>query len=441
MNVISFIFSLHYYACIVKMSLFSYNPANQLSDDVLLVIFNHLDEEDLLRCETVCRQWRKVLLSGEPWEKLFDRKIVSSPQWRQVWPNFVPDENELQTGHCRSLCRAIIRELKQIDRNWRTGNYKKTSRKVDSLHNAHVVIGCDYIALEDYRGHKSKLKFHHRSNLKLKSFIVIPQRWSATTNAEIAVLWDKKNIKILDSDGQLMAEVPELDQDERISWKLASCCIEGDQLAVLSRTKGQEKLSLWDVKNPTNVICLKSRWFNLNLKLKNYFSIGMDDKFIIGLTSKGNLENMYFFSKETLDLHWQKTVEKGIERIVSYEKGMLFLYLWPSVSKENASSDSHLGQGIIKVYDVKSGQCFRELPAMITGDSMRSNSKFLVVSSFIKYNNNDDINNDDINNDDFNNDDINNDDDYSSNDGDYYNNERSFKLTGLLNKKKKKVSN
>ena len=42
------------------MSLFSSNPANQLSDDALLVIFDNLDDQDLLRCETVCRQWRKV---------------------------------------------------------------------------------------------------------------------------------------------------------------------------------------------------------------------------------------------------------------------------------------------------------------------------------------------------------------------------------------------
>ena len=51
--------------CQVKVNLLSYKPANQLSD-VLLVIFDQLDEEDLFRCETVGRQWRNVLLSGRP---------------------------------------------------------------------------------------------------------------------------------------------------------------------------------------------------------------------------------------------------------------------------------------------------------------------------------------------------------------------------------------
>jgi len=77
-------------------------------------------------------------------------------------------------------------------------------------------------------------------------------------------------MKILDSDGQLIAEVAELDEDERVSWKLSSCCLSGDQLVVLSQTKGQGKFSLWNVRNPTNAICLKSRWFNFNLEL-DYF--------------------------------------------------------------------------------------------------------------------------------------------------------------------------
>ena len=41
---------------IVKMSLVTYNQPNQLTADVLLVIFDQLDDQDLLRCEVVCRQ-------------------------------------------------------------------------------------------------------------------------------------------------------------------------------------------------------------------------------------------------------------------------------------------------------------------------------------------------------------------------------------------------
>ncbi len=123
------------------MSLFSNIP--QELKKVLLKIFDYLNEEDLRRCETVCRQWRQVLLSGEPWQRLFQRKIISSQQWRQVGRNFVPDEKKLQTEHYRSICMASIHELKQIYQNFRTGNYMETSEKVDSFHNSDVIIGCD----------------------------------------------------------------------------------------------------------------------------------------------------------------------------------------------------------------------------------------------------------------------------------------------------------
>jgi F-box-like len=108
------------------MSVFSYQPANQLSDDVLLVIFNQLGYQDLLRCEAVCRQWRNVFLSGTPWRRLFHQQIASFPQWRNVLRTFGVDVKKLQTVHYKSLCRTIVQELKQIEQNWRTGNCKKT---------------------------------------------------------------------------------------------------------------------------------------------------------------------------------------------------------------------------------------------------------------------------------------------------------------------------
>jgi F-box-like len=130
------------------MSLSPTNSANRLHEDVLLVIFDQLDDQDLLRCETVCRQWRNILLSGRPWRTLFHRKIVSSEKWRKVWRDFGVNEENLQSLHYRGICRVIIREMNKIDNNWRNGNFKKTSTGFSySSHNLHGAIGYDYIAL------------------------------------------------------------------------------------------------------------------------------------------------------------------------------------------------------------------------------------------------------------------------------------------------------
>ena len=102
----------------------SYQP-HQFDGVVLLVIFDQLDYQDLLRCEAVCRQWRNVLLSGTPWRRLFHRKIISSEQWRDIVRILGVDVKKLETVHYRSLCRGIIHELKPNVRNWRNGKFKE----------------------------------------------------------------------------------------------------------------------------------------------------------------------------------------------------------------------------------------------------------------------------------------------------------------------------
>ena len=363
------------------MSLFSYNPANQLSDDVLLVIFDQLDEDDFLRCEVVCRRYRNFLLSQTPWRRLFHRKIVSSEKWRQLWRSFGVDETKMPSGRYRGLCRALIRVMNETDRNWRNGNFKTKLYSYDSPFRSNVTIGNDCIASysDYYFEHENTIKFFDQCSPEAKSRVRVPRGSSAVTNTEIAVLWDKKNMKILDTDGQLICEVPELDEDERISWNLASCCISGDQVAVLSQTDGREKLSLWDVKNLPKVICLKSRLFNFNMQLNRFSSMKMDDQFIAVSTSQDESTNIYFFSKETLGLHWRKTVDGVIELDFVYGKGLLLLLC----CKKKRGKSRKIQR--IEMYDVTSGHFIRELPFAVDNGLYHFvcfNSKFMVVAPF-----------------------------------------------------------
>ena len=359
------------------MSLFSYNPANQLANDALLVIFDQLDYQDLLRCEIVCRKWRIFLLSGRPWRRLFHRQTISSPQWRQVWRNFRVDEENLETVHYRELCRAIIKKVNEIDNNWRNGNYKIIEKQLDleSYKFPHVVIGKDWIANVDYgdwllRSVK-KILFCNRMNLVVQHCIVIPRGAFPVTNAEIVVLLDRKNIKILGINGRLISKVPELNEDERISWNLASCCLSRNQMAVISQTDGKEKLSLWDVSDPSQVIHLKSQWFSLDLRLYSSSIMRVDEQFIAISNYRDKCTTFYFFSKKTLDIHWQKTIKSvgGNMSHAVYDNGILVLYLVRIRQME--------------MYDVASGQCFRTIGISFQPDLKQKvvfNSKFMVVA-------------------------------------------------------------
>jgi F-box-like len=190
------------------MSLSRYKTSKQLDEDVLLMIFDHLDDQDLLRCATVCRQWLNVLLSQTPWRRLFHRQIVSCPPWHQFWRDFGVDEKKLQSANYRGICKTIIQELKKIYNNWRDGNFKKTSDQVVHWSTSYGTIGKNCIAFTatNYK----KCLFFHRTSLKMKDFICSPQ-WDsfAACNTEIVVVWDEENIKILDTDGHLISEVQE----------------------------------------------------------------------------------------------------------------------------------------------------------------------------------------------------------------------------------------
>ena len=80
----------------------------------------------------------------------------------------------------------------------------------------------------------------------------------------------------------------------------------------------------------------------------------MDDQFIAFSTNQYGNTNFYFFSKKTLDLNWQKTVDGIMSDNFAYCKGLLLLY----VSKEN---DNHEECAVIQVYDVISRTCVREM--------------------------------------------------------------------------------
>jgi F-box-like len=373
-----------------SMSLSRHKPTNQLNEDVLLVIFDQLDDQDLIHCETVCRHWRNVLLSGRPWRTLFHRKIVSSPQWRQVWRDFGVDERNLDAVHYRRICMAIIREWNEIYRNWRKGKFYATSKSVQYANRSHVTIGNDLIALifYHYRIDEKEFEFLHRKSLEVISSMEITDRSFVVTNTEIVVAWDEKNIKILDTDGQLISRVPELDELELISWNLASCCLSGDQMAVISQIDGPfpvEKLSLWDVSDPLRATCLKSRYYNFDLQLEHSSLIKLDEQFIVVSTFQDDSTTIYFFSKETLDLHWQKTVDGNMRSNFVYDQGMLLLYV-----KQRRKSGKF---GLIEMYDVKSGHCFRKLRTPVKHDVVEPldnfvgfNSKFMVVVHTFFYN-------------------------------------------------------
>ena len=274
------------------------------------------------------------------------------------------DEKKLESVNYRELCQAIIQELNEIERNWRNGKFKKIKKKwnLNSSDFQHVVIGKDWIACidnEPWSTGEKKINFHSRTSLVVQRRVSIPRNSFAVMNTKIIVTWDKKNVKILDINGRLISEVPELNEYERISWNLALCCISGDRIVVLSQTDKQQILSLWDVSDPLRVTRLESQYFNLDLEFFEPSdpwrspSMKMDDEFITIFTFQTKCSRFYFFSMKTLNLQWQKTLKGSMKYNFVYEKGMFLLHVGKKRRNEKC--------WFIDMYDVTSGERFREI--------------------------------------------------------------------------------
>ena len=186
------------------------------------------------------------------------------------------------------------------------------------------------------------IEFVHRTSQEVTSSIETTNGPSAVTNTEIVVGWDTKNIKIMDINGQLISEVPELDEYERIEWELTSCCLSRDQMAVFSQAHRQltEKLSIWDVSDPLKATRLTSQNFNFGLKVLYESSLKMDEHFIVISTFQKSTTKFTIFSKKTLNLHWQMRINGKDKKNFAYSDGLLLAYVKRRKNKSEYSGAS-----------------------------------------------------------------------------------------------------
>jgi F-box-like len=122
------------------------NWSLKLSEDVLLMILDLLDGCDLVKCESVCRRWRGILLTGTPWRRLLNRRLNSFfPLFRQAFKKFGMDPSKLDmmeeesrkqqlVGREESLkleignssqYRDVCKNVLEVKRNWRTAKFAK----------------------------------------------------------------------------------------------------------------------------------------------------------------------------------------------------------------------------------------------------------------------------------------------------------------------------
>ena len=355
------------------MSISSISQSNVLGEDVLQIIFQHLDAEDLLKCEAVCRQWRDILLAGTPWRRLYHRNIVRLPQWRDVQKELELDQKTLPTEQ--------YRDIFLLDRNWRRGHFTKLTYPVDSKWiincyfpsrwSSRISISNDYVswALSPFRNGQCQppCVFLDTESKEIIEFPIPTDRWKLN---EMLVFWRDRRagiLEIVDPKNRWVVNVWEgIDEEEKKREKHFNFAFGSKLLVTYCNLFNSDsgRMRIWKIGNPP--VLLHDRLCKYGNLVK------VDERFIVFSNSR----TLYFISTETFEE--LRTVSLKHYKW-HYDRGLLFQFFKKWQDKKEMY--------IIRILDVASGTFFNDLRKRFwNGLHLRyingyasTNSRFMVI--------------------------------------------------------------
>jgi F-box-like len=335
------------------MSAHDCSPTLRACEDVLLMIFQHLDGQDLLRCEAVCRQWRQVMLTGTPWRRWLIQRS-RCPELRPFWQKMKLDMSKLRLQDYRAICRDIVPPLLHyhLDYNWRHGKYEPSSLTFNVIDD--VLTNGSYV---------------YRSTGESRQVITLDKRWRvrAINRIEIqgnllqfyqniAVIVRDKRIQLVDcNDRHVISEL-----SVECYSSIINCRFNGQLLAV--RFDGDNLLRVWRVADDYKTITLISK-----PKIICEHLLEMDDKYIVASETFVPGRGIRFICTKTLEI--EHTFFVGWEEI-AYERGLLFIFAKQVIQTWNVAA----GRSLQDLHIPHGYATYGEPAARI-----KANSKFLVV--------------------------------------------------------------
>ena len=316
-----------------------------MDEDVLHMIFQHLEGKDLLNCETVCRQWRAILHRGTPWKRFFYGKTESFPLWRRVQKKLESDLATLRTNQYRGVCKEIL----QAERNWHTGNFTTSAYLVNRGDFFTLTIGDDCVAWDYWpRRHDTfdGCAFLDMESMKITEIPVF-DCWPKIVNGMLVRNNYKAARSTVDIWNPKMNWTINAEEDGFYVGQIFSGS--GLILCVSGASCWRKRLQVWKMGNPPTL--LRSRIFE-DFK---WTIFQMDQQFIVASQFYGEkCVTLCFVSTETLEvvtslsaMYCKCRVAKGVtffERKLiyscPYDRGLLFQY------RDN---------GIVRILDVASG--------------------------------------------------------------------------------------
>jgi F-box-like len=338
----------------------------ELYEDVLLLVFRYLTFKDLANCEAVCCQWRSVLLRGTPWRICFRQKLAMSLRWREGWKRTGIDEQMLRSADYRDIYRAMHLHLMELDRNWRTGQYREINVPTRKE-------GCDLVDARDdwvtYVEHTSNPMHSELVFWNMKS--QASERYDIGRFKNVLAITELMFIYMLPTSfavfdrttGQITTEV-----NAEPDWEIAKGVCRDGVLVVCFRNEldYMQRLCFWKIESPSRVSFLKEWTF----ECARFYRLVIDQSFIaLSLTLVE--PTLRLISTETLEIEQSIDVDCKDH---TYLNGVV-LYV-------------NLDNSVFQVYDVASKRYFHELPlpdvsltnSYINEHTIGFNTKYLVIA-------------------------------------------------------------
>jgi F-box-like len=271
------------------MSISSISKLDELDEDVLLMIFQQLEGEDLVKCEAVCRQWRDILLTGTPWRRLFDRKTKISPLWRRAQKKLELNQRTLGTDQYRGVCKNIL----QGKRNWHTGNFTTCIYPMSTCEDfeLYFTMSDDYVAWDFFRRGTRKYIFAFLDT-ESPEITEIPLDSRPLILDGIVVRYtDTSTVENLDPKNHWTIN---LMNEEDTGFRVRQLSSGSNLFVCYSACVNErERFKIWKLGNPPTL--LRTRTF----EDRHLYILEVDERFIVA--KQATQEALYFFSTETLE--------------------------------------------------------------------------------------------------------------------------------------------
>jgi hypothetical protein len=249
------------------------SSTSNLNEVVLSGVSGHLDYEELVQCEAVCRRWREILLVGPIWKQWFQKQVALSPSWREIWKKRAIDENALEAADYRAICRETYQKVKELDNNWCTGQFVPRNTLLHLLPSdfAYSFHFCDdgIVVDTDSDSNSNAMTtylqyFTTKSPHAIECITLPPDHEFRYTDKSFLICSSGSNIYIFDR--RIGKFTVQIDSDEDDDLYIECATLFNGLLGVLYRYNGRFLLNVWNVENPSRIALLKQFKFDVRYR-------------------------------------------------------------------------------------------------------------------------------------------------------------------------------